>query len=199
MDRPEISCQAQLEQQVIVSNYRETECPDLKLEPKELLVRDIDRGLIPYELPVWEGEQGDRVLTIRRIGYVLVVQTYLHDLGRILENLRVCDLIQETPTTEQFAHIHDAHVAECMESCAGFSRDRSRRVVLGFTNPRPSLENRALENSRSSFADQLQQICGIACLTFQLARLLPDYDLFADSVLVAHLGRRKDASGKSRT
>ena len=36
-------------------------------------------------------------------------------------------------------------------------------------------------------------------LTFQLARLLPDYDLFADSVLVAHLGRRKDASGKSRT
>ena len=59
MDRPEISCQAQLEQQVIVSNYRETECPDLKLEPKELLVRDIDRGLIPYELPVWEGEQGD--------------------------------------------------------------------------------------------------------------------------------------------
>ena len=70
-----------------------------------------------------------------------------------------CDLIQETPTTEQFAHIHDAHVAECMESCAGFSRDRSRRVVLGFTNPRPSLKNRALGNSRSSFANQLQQIC----------------------------------------
>jgi protein-S-isoprenylcysteine O-methyltransferase Ste14 len=34
-------------------------------------------------------------------------------------------------------------------------------------------------------------LVGIACLTFQLARLLPDYDLFADSVLVAHLGRRK--------
>ena len=28
MDGPEIFCQAQLEQQVIVSNYRETECPD---------------------------------------------------------------------------------------------------------------------------------------------------------------------------
>jgi hypothetical protein len=159
MDGAEVFCQAQLEQQVIVSNYRETKCPDLKLEPKELLVRDIDRGLIPYEVPVWEGEQGDRVLTIRRIGYILVVQTYLHDLGGILEYLRDCDLIQESPTTEQFAHIHDAHVAECLESCAGFSRDRSRRVVFGFTNPRPPSENRVLGNSRSSFADQLQQTC----------------------------------------
>jgi len=158
-DGSEIFCQAQLEQQVIVSNYREAKCPDLKLEPKELLVRDIERGLIPYEIPVWEGEQGDRVLTTRRIGYVLVIQTYLHDLGRILEYLRDCDLIQETPTTEQFAHIHDGHVAEFMESCAGFSRDRSRRVVLGFANPRPSLENRVLGNSRSLFADQLQQTC----------------------------------------
>jgi hypothetical protein len=42
---------------------------------------------------------------------------------------------------------------------AGFSQDRSRRVVFGFTNPRPSLENRVLGNSRSSFADQLQQTC----------------------------------------
>jgi hypothetical protein len=144
---------------VIVSNYRETKCPDLKLEPKELLVRDIDRGLIPYQIPEWEGEQGDRVLTIRRIGYVLVVQTYLHDLGGVLEYLRDCDLIQETPTTEQFAHIHDGHAEECLESCAGFSRDRSRRVVFGFTNPRPSLENRVLGKSRSLFADQLQQTC----------------------------------------
>ncbi len=95
MDGPEIFCQAQLEQQVIVSNYRETKCPDLKLEPKELLVRDIDRGLIPYGIPEWEGEQGDRVLTIRRIGYILVIQTYLHDLDRILEHLRACDLIRE--------------------------------------------------------------------------------------------------------
>ena len=46
-----------------------------------------------------------------------------------------------------------------MESCAGFSRDRSRRVVFGFTNPRPPSENRVLGNSRSSFADQLQQTC----------------------------------------
>src|SRR3984893_2076457 len=159
MSGPEIFCEAQLEQQVIVSNYRETKCPDLKLEPKELLVRDIDRGLIPYQIPGWEGEQGDRVLTIRRIGYVLVIETYLRDVGGILEYLRACNLIQETPTTEQFAHIHDAHVAESLESCAGFSRDRSRRVVFGFTNPRPSLENRMLENSRSSFADQLQQTC----------------------------------------
>jgi hypothetical protein len=105
------------------------------------------------------GYRADRVLTIRRIGYVLVIQTYLHDLGGILEYLRACDLIQETPTTEQFAHIHDGQVAECLESCAGFSKDRSRRVVFGFTNPRPSLENRVLENFRSSFADQLQQTC----------------------------------------
>jgi hypothetical protein len=130
-----------------------------KPEPKELLVRDIDHGLIPYEIPVWEGEQGDRVLTIRRIGYVLVIQTYLHDLASILEYLRACDLIQETPTTEQFAHIHDGHAEECLESCAAFSRDRSRRVVLGFINPRPRSENRVLGNSRSSFADQLQQTC----------------------------------------
>jgi hypothetical protein len=130
MSGPEIFCEARLEQQAVVSNYRETKCPDLKLEPKKLLVRDIDRGLIPYEIPVWEGEQGDRVLTTRRIGYVLVIQTFLHDLGGILEYLRVCDLIRETPTTEQFAHIHDGHVVECLESCAGFSRDRSRRVVL---------------------------------------------------------------------
>jgi hypothetical protein len=157
MDGPEIFCQSQLEQQVIVSNYRETKCPDLKLEPKELLVRDIERGLIPYGIPEWEGEQGDRVLTIRRIGYVLVIQTYLHDLGGVLEHLRACNLIDDGRTSEQFAHIHDVHVAECLESCAGFSRDRSRRVVFGFTNPRPSLENRLLENSRSSFADQLQQ------------------------------------------
>ena len=159
MNGPEVFCQAQLEQQVIVSNYRATKCPDLKLEAKELLVRDIDRGLIPYEIPVWEGEQADRVLTIRRIGYVLVIQTYLHDLGGILEYLRACDLIQETPTTEQFAHIHDGHAEECLESCAGFSRDRSRRVVFGFINPRPRSENRVLGNSRSSFADQLQQTC----------------------------------------
>jgi hypothetical protein len=158
-DGPEIFCQAQLEQQVIVSNYRETKCPDLKLEPKELLVRDIDRGLIPYGIPVWEGEQKDRVLTIRRIGYVLVIQTFLHDLGGILEYLRDCDLIQETPTTEQFAHIHDGHAEECLQSCAGFSRDRSRRVVFGFINPRPRSDNRVLGNSRSSFADQLQQTC----------------------------------------
>jgi hypothetical protein len=130
-----------------------------KPEPKELLVRDIERGLIPYGIPEWEGEQGDRVLTIRRIGYVLVIQTYLHDLASILEYLRACDLIQETPTTEQFAHIHDGHAEECLESCAAFSRDRSRRVVLGFTNPRPPLENHVLGNSRSWFADQLQQIC----------------------------------------
>ena len=128
-------------------------------KPKELLLRDIDRGLIPYQIPEWEGEQGDRVLTIRRISYVLVIQTYLHDLGGVLEYLRACNLIQETPTTEQFAHIHDAHVAESLESCAGFSRDRSRRVVLGFTNQRPSSENRGLGNSRSSFVDQLQQTC----------------------------------------
>src|SRR5260221_4412597 len=159
MNGPEIFCQAQLEQQVIVSNYRETKCPDLKLEPKELLVRDIDRGLIPYEIPVWEGEQGDRVLTIRRIGYVLVFQTCLHDLSGILQHLPACNLIDDGRASEQFAHIHDAHVAECLESCAGFSRDRSRRVVFGFTNPRPSLENRVLVNSRSSFADQLQQTC----------------------------------------
>jgi hypothetical protein len=102
------------------------------------MVRDIDRGLIPYQIPEWEGEQGDRVLTIRRIGYVLVVGTYLHDLVGILERLRDCNLIREDPTTEQFAHIHDGHAEECLESCAGFSRDRSRRVVFGFTNPRPS-------------------------------------------------------------
>jgi hypothetical protein len=159
MDGPEIFRQTQLEQQVIVSNYRETKCPGLKLEPKELLVLDIDRGLIPYGIPEWEGEQEDRVLTIRRIGYVLVVRINLHDLAGVLEYLRDCDLIKETPTTEQFAHIHDGHVEECLESCAGFSRDRSRRVVLGFTNPRPSLEYRVLGNSRSSFADQLQQTC----------------------------------------
>jgi hypothetical protein len=159
MNGPAIFCQAQLEQQVIVSNYRETKCPDLKLEPKELLVRDIDRGLIPYGIPEWEGEQGDRVLTIRRIGYVLVVQTYLHDLAGILEHLRACNIIDDGNASEQFAHIHDGHVAESLESCAGFSRDRSRRVVLGFTNQRPSSENRGLGNSRSSFVDQLQQTC----------------------------------------
>ena len=136
-----------------------TKCPDLRLEPKELLVRDIDHGLIPYGIPVWEGEHGDRVLTIRRIGYILVIQTYLHDLVGILEHLRACDLIDDGRASEQFAHIHDAHIAECLESCAAFSRDRSRRVVLGFTNPRPSSENRVLGNSRSSFADQLQQTC----------------------------------------
>ena len=54
MDGPEVFCHAQLEQQVIVTNYRETKCPDLKLEPKELLVHDIDRGLIPYAIPEWE-------------------------------------------------------------------------------------------------------------------------------------------------
>jgi hypothetical protein len=69
MDGPEIFRQTQLEQQVIVSNYRETKCPGLKLEPKELLVRDIDRGLIPYGIPEWEGEQEDRVLTIRPVFY----------------------------------------------------------------------------------------------------------------------------------
>jgi hypothetical protein len=159
MNGPAIFCQAQLEQQVIVSNYRETKCPDLKLEPKELLVRDIDRGLIPYGIPEWEGEQGDRVLTIRRIGYVLVVQTYLHDLAGILEHLRACNIIDDGNASEQFAHIDDGHVAESLESCAGFSRDRSRRVVLGFTNQRPSSENRGLGNSRSSFLDQLQQTC----------------------------------------
>jgi hypothetical protein len=159
MSGPEIFCEAQLEQQVIVSNYRETKCPDLKLEPRELLVRDIDRGLIPYQIPEWEGEQGDRVLTIRRIGYVLVVQTYLHDLAGILEHLHACNLIDDGKASEQFAHIDDGHVAECLESCAHFSRDRSRRVVLGFTNPRPPLETRLLGNSRSSFADQLQQTC----------------------------------------
>jgi hypothetical protein len=136
MNGPEIFCEAQLEQQVIVSNYRETKCPDLQLEPKELLVRDIDRGLIPYEIPLWEGEQGDRVLTTRRIGYVLVIQTYLHDLAGILEHLRACNIIDDGNASEQFAHIHDAHVAESLESCAGFSRDRSRRVVVGVTNPR---------------------------------------------------------------
>jgi hypothetical protein len=159
IDGPEIFCQAQLEQQVIVSNYRETKCPDLKLEPKELLVRDIDRGLIPYEIPVWEGEQGDRVLKIRRIGYIAVIQTYLHDLAGILEHLRACNLIDDGRASEQFAHIHDGHVADCLESCAGFSRDRSRRVVFGFINPRPRSENRVLGNSRSSFANQLQQTC----------------------------------------
>jgi hypothetical protein len=133
--------------------------PRAETRPKELLVRDIDRGLIPYQIPEWEGEQGDRVLTTRRIGYVLSVQTYLHDLGGILEHLCNCDLIDDGRASEQFAHIHDAHAEECLESCAGFSRDRSRRVVLGFTNPRPPLENRVLGNSRSSFADQLQQIC----------------------------------------
>jgi hypothetical protein len=159
MDGPEIFCQAQLEQQAIVSNYRQTKCPDLKLEPKELLVGDIHRGLIPYGIPAWEGEQADRALTIRRIGYVLVIQTYLHDLAGILQHLRACNLIDDDRASEQFAHIHDAHVAECLESCAGFSRDRSRRVVFGFTNPRPSLENRRLGNSGSSFADQLHQTC----------------------------------------
>jgi hypothetical protein len=158
IDGPEILCHAHLEKQVIVSNYRKTQCPDLKLEPRELLVRDIDRGLIPYEIPVWEGERGDRALTIRRIGYILVIETYLHDLAGILEHLRACNLIDDGRASDQFAHIHDAHVAEYLESCAGFSRDRSRRVVLGFTNPRPSLENHVLGNSRS-FADQLQQTC----------------------------------------
>ena len=52
-DGPEIFCQAHLEKQVFVSNYHETKCPDLKLEPKELLVRDIERGLILYEIPLW--------------------------------------------------------------------------------------------------------------------------------------------------
>jgi hypothetical protein len=159
IDGPEIFCQAHLEQQVIVSNYREAKCPDLQLEPQALLVGDIDRGLIPYQIPVWEGEQGDRVLTIRRIGYVLVIQTYLHDLAGILEHLRACDLIDDGMASERFAHIQDAQVAECLESCAGFSRDGSRRVVLGFTNPRPPLENCLSGNSRWSFADQLQQTC----------------------------------------
>jgi hypothetical protein len=87
MEGSEIFCEAKLERHVIVGNYREAQCPDLKLEPKDMLVRDIDRGLIPFGIPEWEGEQVDRVLTIRRIGYILIIQTYLHDLGVILRYL----------------------------------------------------------------------------------------------------------------
>jgi hypothetical protein len=157
MEGPAVWCQAHLELQVIVSNYCEGPCPDLNLEAKELLVRDIDRGLIPFEIPKWEGDQGNRALTIGRIGYVLVTRTFLHDLGGILEYLRDCDLIHEVSSSEQFAHIHDRHAEECLEYCAGFSRDRSRRVVLGFNNPRPSSEDRVPDNAFSSFTEKLEE------------------------------------------
>jgi len=157
MDGPAVWFQAHLELQVIVSNYCEGQCPDLKLEAKELLVRDVDRGLIPFGIPKWEGDQGNRALTIGRIGYVLVIRTFLYDLGGILEYLRDCDLIHEVSTSEQFAHIHDRHAEECLESCAGFSRDRSRRVVLGFTNPRPPSGDRVPDNSFNSFTEKLEE------------------------------------------
>jgi hypothetical protein len=116
----EIFCEAKLERQVIVGNYREAQCPDLKLAPKELLVHDINRGLIPYGISGWEGEQEDRVLTVRRIGYILVIRTYLYDLAGILGHLHRCKLIQVGPMSEQFAHIHDWQAEETLESCAGF-------------------------------------------------------------------------------
>ncbi|MBV8099731.1 MAG: hypothetical protein JOZ31_11285 [Verrucomicrobia bacterium] len=159
-DGPEIFCQGPLEQEVIVTNYREGRCPDLELEVGAVLFHDINRGLIPSEIPAWEGESGDRALTSRRTGYVLVIDTFLYDLADVLQQLCGCSVIEDDPTSELVAQIYDQHVVIAgLEECAVLSKDRSRRVVLGFTNEWAASEQKVATNSRQDFSNQLQMVC----------------------------------------
>jgi len=155
---PEIFCQGRLEQQVIVTNYREGLCPDLQLEPSAILLRDINRGLIPLGIPVWQGNPHNRALTAKRTGYILIIETFLHDLADILKRLHACNLIKEDATSELIAQVHDSHFVEGIQQCAAFSRDRSRRVVLGFTNPNAVPKDQPPTSSRRVFEEHLQGI-----------------------------------------
>jgi hypothetical protein len=155
---PEIFCEGHLERQVIVTNYREGRCPDLELETRSVLLNDVNRGLIPLGIPAWQGES-DRAFTSRRIGYVLVIETFLYDLADVLGQLRNCNLIEDDAASELVAQIYDEHVVTTIRECSVFSRDRSRRVVLGFTNTWAISDEEANQNSRRDFSDQLQMIC----------------------------------------
>ena len=159
-DGPEIFCQGHLEQQVIVTNYREGRCPDLDLEPPAGLFRDINGGLIPASVPAWEGPSGIAHSPPGETGYVLVIDTFLYDLADVLHQLRNDNLIEDDPASELVPQIYDQHlVVVGIEQCAVWSRDRSRRVVLAFTNAWSTSKQKAIKSNRQNFSEQLQTLC----------------------------------------
>lgn len=113
-----------------VVNYRQGLCSDVPDDPMLLYLWSLERGYLPAAMPVLEGEPDNRALTLRRMGYNLVLNVFMRDIFRVVRLLKEAGLIGEVQSAnqEEATIIGNAYSLLGARDLSFYTDDLSRRV-----------------------------------------------------------------------
>jgi hypothetical protein len=113
-----------------VVNYRQGLCSDVPDDPMLLYLWSLERGYLPIALPVLEGTPDNRALTLRRMGYNLVLNVFMRDIFKVVRLLKEAGLIgdQDCANQEETTLIANSFTLLAARELSFYTSDLSRRV-----------------------------------------------------------------------
>jgi len=113
-----------------VVNYRQGLCGDVPDDPMLLYLWSLERGYLPVAMPVLEGTPDNRAMTLRRMGYSLVLNVFMRDIFKVVRLLKEAGLIGEVQSAnqEEATIIGNAFSLLGARELSFYTDDTSRRV-----------------------------------------------------------------------
>ena len=149
-----------------VVNYRQGHCGDVPDDPMMLYLWSLERGYLPIAMPVLEGQPDNQAMTLRRMGYNLVLNVYMRDMFKVVHLLKDAGLIgdQQSSRQEEAAVIANSFKLLSAKDLSFYSNDRSRRVFYpailgdGVDMQTPSLEHGRFDRCLDDILSRYQSI-----------------------------------------
>lgn len=115
-----------------VVNYRIGYCNDIPDDPMLLYEWSLERGFLPISMPELEGRPDNPAITLRRMGYNLVLNVFMRDLFQVIHLLRDAGLIGDNQgvNQEEATIVIDTYKLKSVENLSFYTEDKSRRVFF---------------------------------------------------------------------
>lgn len=113
-------------------NYRVGQCSDVPDDPMLLFLWSVERGFLPVAMPELEGSPDNQALTVRRMGYNLVLNVFMRDIFAVVHLLKDAGLIGNNGDShqEEVAIVSNSYTILGTRDISFFTNDLSRRVFF---------------------------------------------------------------------
>lgn len=115
-----------------VVNYRVGRCNDVPADdPMMLYLWNLERGYLPVAMPELEGTPDNQAMTVRRMGYSLVLNVFMRDMFQVVQRLQDAGLIGSVRGTnqEETTLVANHYTILNAKNLSFYTRDQSRRVL----------------------------------------------------------------------
>lgn len=114
-----------------VVNYRVGRCNDVPADdPMMLYLWNLERGYLPVAMPRLEGTPDNQAMTVRRMGYNLVLNVFMRDMFQVVQRLKDARLIGSVQETnqEETTLVANHYTVLGAKDLSFYTRDQSRRI-----------------------------------------------------------------------